>query len=562
MVPVSRWRSAVVAALAAALLVVLIVPLSQAQAATGNRSISGKISGPAGVDLTELTVRLVSAGPFRASAENFEREISLDLSGSYTFNSLEPGRYKLQVEVLDREGPNVVPQWFGGALTREAATPIDITSDSASGIDLDMAAGATLTATVTGASAEFRGLFVGTPQGDVVATGLRQGQSDHFVVERIPAGTFSLTLSGAEQFAETAAQFKAQALRHPDGGGTWTFSEGAQVETAVAARTTDARLGGRVDTYGFSSYDVESPQDTMYGTIKIYEQIGDDLVYVDDASQGAYFGVYGSAPVNFESPKLPAGRYTVLFDDPRYIYEVDPREVDGPIATQWYRAKDSASEADFVDLAAGQTVRGVDGTLHPVSWSRPASGFVDATDKTTAFGDEIAWMKAEGISTGYPLIDGEAYYMPRRTVSREAMAAFLYRAAGSPEFQAPTTSPFIDVTSETTGFTKEIAWLDAQGISTGWSTPSGREFRPKQSITREAMAAFLHRWADYPRADDPSPFIDVDELNPFGGSIAWLAESGISTGWSTSKGPEFRPKAPITREAMAAFLKRFADLQD
>ncbi len=69
------------------------------------------------------------------------------------------------------------------------------------------------------------------------------------------------------------------------------------------------------------------------------------------------------------------------------------------------------------------------------------------------------------------------------------MAAFLYRYAGSPETPAPTAAPFTDVPARSQ-FAREIAWLQAEGISTGW--PDG-SYQPLAPIRRDAMAAFLHR---------------------------------------------------------------------
>ena len=54
---------------------------------------------------------------------------------------------------------------------------------------------------------------------------------------------------------------------------------------------------------------------------------------------------------------------------------------------------------------------------------------------------EIEWMKAQGITTGWP--DGT--YRPEGSVNRDAMAAFFYRYAGSPEYTAPAQARFTDV---------------------------------------------------------------------------------------------------------------------
>lgn len=183
----------------------------------------------------------------------------------------------------------------------------------------------------------------------------------------------------------------------------------------------------------------------------------------------------------------------------------------------------------------------------------------DFTDVTTAtpFSDEIAWLAGQGISTGWP-VDGRREFRPLANVTRDAMAAFLYRSAGSPEFEPPAASPFSDVSVDSS-FYKEIAWLADQEISTGWAAPGGAEYRPFDPITRDAMAAFLFR-ASGESFDTPasSPFIDVTASSPFFREIAWMRDRGMATGTDTATGAEYRPFAPTQRDAMAAFLFRYS----
>lgn len=170
-------------------------------------------------------------------------------------------------------------------------------------------------------------------------------------------------------------------------------------------------------------------------------------------------------------------------------------------------------------------------------------------------------MAQKGISTGTLRADGSREYQPAGNVTRDAMAAFLYRHAGSPAFSAPATSPFVDV-SPSHPFYREITWLAAKGISTGWDTPGGKEFRPSLAITRDAMAAFLFRYAAPLRYGAPTtpPFADIAPDAPFYRETSWLAERGVSTGWPTGDGrTEFRPFLAITRDAMAAFLFRYTN---
>lgn len=185
----------------------------------------------------------------------------------------------------------------------------------------------------------------------------------------------------------------------------------------------------------------------------------------------------------------------------------------------------------------------------------PPTVFVDVLTNNQ-FAKEIVWMHTAKISTGWGTPSGPEY-RPLANVNRDAMAAFLYRAAGSPGYTAPSVSPFIDV-STSNQFYKEISWLASTGISTGWSTPAGPEFRPVEPINRDAMAAFLYRAAKSPGYNAPgnSPFLDVSTSHQFYKEISWLAASNISTGWGSPGRAEYRPDNQVARDAMAAFLYR------
>ncbi|WP_035779902.1 S-layer homology domain-containing protein, partial [Arthrobacter sp. H14] len=102
------------------------------------------------------------------------------------------------------------------------------------------------------------------------------------------------------------------------------------------------------------------------------------------------------------------------------------------------------------------------------------------------FYKEITWLEEAGITTGYD----DDTFRPHEPINRDAMAAFLYRMAGEPAYNPPSTSPFEDY--PTNGkFYKEIAWLEEMNITTGW--PDGT-YRPLEPINRDAMVTFLWRF--------------------------------------------------------------------
>jgi hypothetical protein len=179
--------------------------------------------------------------------------------------------------------------------------------------------------------------------------------------------------------------------------------------------------------------------------------------------------------------------------------------------------------------------------------------------KGTQFFPEIGWLAGKGISTGWSE-QGRTLYRPGQPVNRDAMAAFMYRLAGRPAFAAPAVSPFADVTPATQ-FYKEITWLASKKISTGWNEGGGLPtYRPLQPVNRDAMAAFMYRFAGRPNYIAPpaviAPFTDVPAERQFYKEISWLSDNRISTGWASSWSAEYRPDLAVNRDAMAAFMYR------
>ena len=154
-----------------------------------------------------------------------------------------------------------------------------------------------------------------------------------------------------------------------------------------------------------------------------------------------------------------------------------------------------------------------------------------------------------GITTGY----SDGTYRPGGSINRDAMAAFLFRYAGADieGYEAPAEPIFDDVPTSHP-FYREISWMAETGISTGYSDGT---YRPNGPVSRDAMAAFLYRFAGGPTPADPRPasFADVPASHPFHAQITWLASAGITNGYSDGT---YRPGQAIARDAMAAFLAR------
>ncbi|MDQ0077140.1 S-layer homology domain-containing protein [Arthrobacter oryzae] len=165
---------------------------------------------------------------------------------------------------------------------------------------------------------------------------------------------------------------------------------------------------------------------------------------------------------------------------------------------------------------------------------------------TNQFYNEISWLSNNLITQGY----ADGTFRPLTSINRDAMAAFLYRLAGSPA--VPANAPTFTDVAPSNQFYNEIRWLASRGISTGY--PDGT-YRPLQPVNRDAMAAFLYRYNGSPAVPGTAPtFPDVTSGNQFYNEIRWLGATGITTGYPDGT---FRPVQPINRDAMAAFVYRY-----
>jgi Tol biopolymer transport system component len=103
----------------------------------------------------------------------------------------------------------------------------------------------------------------------------------------------------------------------------------------------------------------------------------------------------------------------------------------------------------------------------------------------SVFFEDVEWAAAEGLVEGF----ADGTFRPGEAVRRQAVAALLHRAAGSPPFDPPATPTFPDVPVGHTFFV-EVEWLADSGITGGFADGT---FRPTAHVTRQELVAFLHR---------------------------------------------------------------------
>lgn len=146
-------------------------------------------------------------------------------------------------------------------------------------------------------------------------------------------------------------------------------------------------------------------------------------------------------------------------------------------------------------------------------------------------------------------------FSPNLAINRGMMVTVLYRMAGSPEVTAE--NPFTDVPADT-WYTDAVIWASENGITAGTSETT---FSPTNSLTREQLATFFYRFADFENPDpieitgDLTGFTDAGQVASYAtDAMKWAIGEGLISGTTETT---LSPKATATRAQVATILMRY-----
>ena len=146
-------------------------------------------------------------------------------------------------------------------------------------------------------------------------------------------------------------------------------------------------------------------------------------------------------------------------------------------------------------------------------------------------------------------------FSPNLAINRGMMVTVLYRMAGSPEVTAE--NPFTDVPADT-WYTDAVIWASENGITAGTSETT---YSPTNSLTREQLATFFYRFADFENPDpieitgDLTGFTDADQVASYAtDAMKWAIGEGLISGTTETT---LSPKATATRAQVATILMRY-----
>ncbi len=143
--------------------------------------------------------------------------------------------------------------------------------------------------------------------------------------------------------------------------------------------------------------------------------------------------------------------------------------------------------------------------------------------------------------------------MARRTLLL-LLATVLSIAVVTPVAAAPS---FTDV-PDSNIFSDDIEWLARVGITQGCNPPTNDQFCPNDYVTRGQMAAFLVRALGLTDDSGTDVFVD-DNGSFFESNIDKLYTAGITKGCNPPTNDRYCPNDYVTRQQMAAFLRRGLD---
>ena len=490
--------------------------------------IKGKVIVPAGFSSTG--VRVSASNP---ETNAYGGSAVPDSSGAFTISGLAAGSYKLD---FYSQNQNLVHQWLGQKLDAASSAAVSVTTGQiVPTANETLLAGAMLSGTLAIPAGSQSQMKYATATGPGGVGGTTVADNGTFSFTKLPAGTYTIEFNRASGITtDLEASFykdKAESL----GAASATQITVATGE-AKTGLTTTAKAGGTltgkiVGTDGQPLNNVPVRVYTKDGSLvtRGANTIADGTFKVTGLSTGNYLVSANMIPTR------PSGSLGTIFSG-NVKTEGAASNVTTTVGTNTNIGTLSFATAGnagtgFADVPAGgqfsteitwMATAGIstgwteaDGskTFRPLSpvnrdamaafmyrlagkpaFTPPAASPFADVPTSSQFYKEITWLADKGVSTGWTEADGSKTYRPVQAVNRDAMAAFMYRLAGKPAFTPPGTSPFTDVPTSSQ-FYKEITWLAAQGISTGWTEGDGsKTFRPVNAVNRDAMAAFMYRY--------------------------------------------------------------------
>ncbi|WAH98236.1 carboxypeptidase-like regulatory domain-containing protein [Arthrobacter sp. MMS18-M83] len=381
-----------------------LVSAVPAQAA-GTGSISGTVTVPDGIDVTQIAVVVFHA-------PDVVNPTHPDADGTYTVTGLPAGSYPVSFQA----GPdgygvrqNVVSRFYGGDGSG-LGTPVNVAAGEAkAGIDVQLVLGATISGMVTvpeGIDVSQISATAFSLSGGSFSPSFGAVDSDGtYTVVGLPAGTYRVNFGNFP--ADPNGVRQNVVPRYYGGDGSFANA------TPVAVAAGEARAG----------IDVQMALGaTISGTVTVPEGIDVSQIFAVALPSGPGAGVGGSAAVKADGSYtvvgLPAGSYKLNFGS--------QKEMPQNVVSRFYGGDGSFANATPVVVAAGEAKEGTDvelalgatisGTVTVPDGVDVSQIFVSATSSASGFGGGAA-VQSDGTYTIVGLAAGsyKVYFVGKGT---------------------------------------------------------------------------------------------------------------------------------------------------
>ena len=179
--------------------------------------------------------------------------------------------------------------------------------------------------------------------------------------------------------------------------------------------------------------------------------------------------------------------------------------------------------------------------------------YTDVAEGTWYY-DAVMYAYENGLMNGM----SATTFVPNGTTTRAMAVTLLYRMEGKP--QVHSANRFTDVESGRY-FTDAVIWAAENGIVKGMTADT---FQPNGDVTREQMATFLYRYAQYKgyatsARTDVSAYPDAASVSSYAEDpISWAVATGVISGNKINGTVLLDPKGNATRAQIATVLMRYA----
>ena len=137
--------------------------------------------------------------------------------------------------------------------------------------------------------------------------------------------------------------------------------------------------------------------------------------------------------------------------------------------------------------------------------------------------------------------------------SQDKLTACEARIAELEKPEKPTDLPFTDLTQD--WYMDSIRYVYEHELMYGTTDTT---FAPDDALTRGMFVTMLYRMEGKPEATGNTSFTDVPANMYYAPAIAWASANGVVYGTSETA---FSPEGKITREQMAAMMRRYASFK-